>query len=57
MATDFWNAYQSSGLMYEACAAAIAYADSHPEILTPLGSFDHGWQSLEYTPADVCPFR
>ena len=57
MATDFWNAYQSSGLMYEACAAAIAYADAHPEILIPLGSDYHGAQSHTYIPADVCPFR
>ena len=57
MATDFWDAYQSSRRMYNACAAAIAYADSHPEILVPLGSDYHGWQSHTYTPADVCPFR
>lgn len=57
MATDFWNAYQSSELMYNACAAAIAYADAHPEILVPLGSDYHGMQSHTYTPADVCPFR
>ena len=57
MATDFWNAYQSSGSMYNACATAIAYADAHPEILVPLGSDYHGWQSHTYTPADVCPFR
>jgi hypothetical protein len=57
MATDFWNAYQSSGKMYNACAAAIAYADVHSEILTPLGSDYHGAQSHIYVPADVCPFR
>lgn len=57
MATDFWNAYQSSGKMYDACAAAIAYADAHPEILIPLGSDYHGAQSHIYVPADVCPFR
>ncbi len=57
MAIDFWDAYQSSGLMYEACAAAIAYADAHPEILIPLGSDYHGAQSHQYQPADVCPFR
>jgi hypothetical protein len=57
MATDFWNAYQSSGRMYDACAAAIAYADAHPEILVPLGSNYHGAQSHQYQPADVCPFR
>lgn len=57
MATDFWNAYQSSGKIYPACAAAIAYADAHPEILTPLGSDYHGAQSHIYVPADVCPLR
>ena len=57
MAADFWNAYQSAGTMYNACAAAIAFADAHPEILTPLGSDYHGWQSHTYTPPDVCPFR
>jgi hypothetical protein len=57
MATAFWDAYQSSQKMYNACAAAIAYADAHPEILTPLGSDYHGGQSHTYTPADVCPFR
>ena len=57
MASAFWNAYQSTGKMYPACAAAIAYADAHPEILVPLGSDYHGAQSHLYTPADVCPFR
>jgi hypothetical protein len=57
MATDFRNAYKVNGTMYDACAAAIAYADAHPEILTPLGSDYHGAQSHTYIPADVCPFR
>jgi hypothetical protein len=63
MTTAFWDAYQSSGKMYNACAAAIAYAAAHPEILTPLGSAYHGAQSRAgpetrpYVPADVCPFR
>ena len=57
MATMFWNAYQSSQNMTTACSAAIEYAAEHPEILVPLGSDYHGWQSRIYTPADVCPFR
>ena len=57
MATAFWDAYQSTGRMYNACGAAIAYADAHPEILIPLGSDYHGAQSHTYVPADVCPFR
>lgn len=57
MATAFWNAYQSTHKMYDGCAAAIQYAAEHSEILVPLGSDYHGWQSHTYVPADVCPFR
>jgi hypothetical protein len=57
MATAFWEAYQSTQKMYDGCAAAIQYAVEHPEILVPLGSDYHGWQSHIYEPADVCPFR
>ena len=57
IATTFWNAYQSTHKMYDGCAAAIQYAAEHPEILTPLGSDYHGWQSHTYVPADMCPFR
>lgn len=57
MASAFWEAYQSTHKMYDGCAAAIQYAVEHPEILTPLGSDYHGWQSHVYVPADVCPFR
>ncbi len=57
LASAFWDVYQSSGRMYDACGAAIQYAAEHPEILTPLGSDYHGAQSHIYVPADVCPFR
>jgi hypothetical protein len=57
MTTAFWEAYQSSHIMYDGCAAAIQYAAEHPEILVPLGSDYHGSQSHTYVPADVCPFR
>ena len=57
MASAFWESYQSTQKMYDGCAAAIQYAVEHPEILTPLGSDYHGWQSHIYAPADVCPFR
>ncbi len=57
MATAFWEAYQSAQKMYDGCAAAIQYAAEYPEILIPLGSNYHGWQSHTYTPVDVCPFR
>ena len=57
MASAFWERYQSTKKMYDGCAAAIQYVVEHPEILTPLGSDYHGWQSHIYEPADVCPFR
>jgi hypothetical protein len=57
MATEFWKSYQSTRRMYVGCAAAIQNAVEHPEILIPLGSDYHGWQSHIYEPADVCPFR
>ncbi len=57
IATAFWEAYQSTHKMYDGCAAAIQYAAEHPDILIPLGSDYHGWQSHTYVPADVCPFR
>jgi len=57
MATAFWDAYQSTHNMTNACGAAIEYAAVHPEILVPLGSDYHGSQSHTYKPEDVCPFR
>jgi len=57
MASAFWEAYQSAHSVYDGCAAAIQYAVEHPDILTPLGSDYHGWQSHIYVAADVCPFR
>lgn len=57
LATEFLHAYQSTHKMYDGCAATIQYAAKHPEILIPLGSDYHGWQSHTYVPADVCPFR
>lgn len=57
MATRFLNSYQSHQEIYDGCRAAIEYAAEDPEILTPLGSEYHGWQSHTYAPADICPFR
>jgi tetratricopeptide (TPR) repeat protein len=54
MATGFWFEYQSSGDMVKACQKAIDYAATHSEILTPIGSDYHGWQSQIYKPEDVC---
>ena len=63
MASAFWNEYQVSGNISQACAKAIAYASLNPvEVLVYLGNSDYsivnfGDQSLEYTPKDICPYR
>jgi len=57
MASAFWKSYQPTKKMYDVCAEAIQFAVEHPEILVPLGSDYHGWQSHIYEPADVCLFR
>ncbi len=57
MARDFWQAYQQNQNMTDACGAAITYAAIHPEILIPLDSNYHGWQSHTYQSTDICPFR
>lgn len=57
MATKFWEAYQSTHLMYYGCSAAIQYSAEQPELFVPLGSEHYGAQSHPYVPEDVCPFR
>ena len=52
----FWSAYTADQSIPSGCAAAQAYAAVHPDLLTPLGSAYHGWQSPTYTPAMICPF-
>ncbi len=56
MATLFWNEYQSSQNIGSACNMAVAYARTHPQTLTYLGSPNHGLQSNQYTPEELCPF-
>ncbi len=63
MATAFWNEFQISSNIEQACSKAIEYAKLHPtEVLSYLGNGNYartyfGYQSLEYTSKDVCPFR
>src|SRR5205823_14407 len=63
VATAFWNAYQASHSVAQACTQAIAYAAEHPaDVLAYLGRSDYskypfGDQSLIYRAADVCPFQ
>ncbi len=57
MASAFYDAFQETNNLTIACSKAIQYAANNPEILIPLGSDYHGWQSHIYLPEDVCPFR
>lgn len=58
MATAFWNEYQVSENIEQACSRSIAYAAAHPEILTYLGDTQHGlFHSIWYQPEYVCPFK
>jgi hypothetical protein len=57
MAAAFQAAFAYTRDLTAACGAAIQYASEHPDILIPLGSDYHGWQSILYKPEDVCPHR
>jgi hypothetical protein len=57
MAKAFWKTYQSTHKIDGGCTAATQYATEHSELLIPLGSGVHGFQSHTYIPADVCLFR
>jgi hypothetical protein len=62
MAAEFWQEYQSSESLREACFAAINHAEEYKnDIFTYLGNTEedtsHGTQSHYYTPWDMCPFE
>lgn len=63
MATAFWEEYRTSQNMALSCQKAIAYATEYPEkIISYIGNgrkgeIDYGWQSRNYSPEDICPFR
>jgi hypothetical protein len=63
MAEVFWNEYQKSSDLKQACSETVKYATSYAEdILSYLGNSKfskayYGDQSLEYQPEDICPFR
>lgn len=59
LAAAFWNAYQASQKIELACQAAIAYAEKNPKaVLHYIGEREyHPYPSLDYQPADICPFK
>lgn len=66
LATAFWEEYTVTQNIRNACEKAIAYTEEYPgEILPYLGntrnladlSIFHGFESLDYEPEDICPFK
>lgn len=57
LASAFWEGLEASSDLHVACERATEYASLNPEIMEPLGSDYHGWQSHRYVPADICPFE
>ncbi|MBI5352984.1 MAG: hypothetical protein HZB50_10130 [Chloroflexi bacterium] len=58
MATSFWNEYQASQNIAEACAQSITYITKHTDVLTILEGA-HSGQQIPYKnhPYEVCPFK
>jgi hypothetical protein len=58
LATVFWDAYQQSQDLVQACAQAAQYAASHENrILKPLSASYYGVYGFDYKPEDICPFE
>jgi hypothetical protein len=58
MAALLWAEYQNSADLSVACQPVIAYVETHPELLDPLGNASYyGFQIHEYVPRDTCPFE
>jgi hypothetical protein len=62
MAKAFWETYQSTHNIQQACSQAIDYANQNPAVLQTYigdrkGESFHGSQSLYYKPEDICPFK
>jgi hypothetical protein len=53
MAKKFWDTYQSSMNLGDACKQAVAFAESEPVVLSP---FDNVFDDV-YSPADICPVK
>ena len=58
LATAFWDDFTATLDLSSACLKAMGFAISkRSEILPSLGSEHHGYQSQQYRPEDICPFR
>ena len=45
MATILWSEYEKTNSLEQSCLPVIDYVKSYPEILSPLGNDEHGFQS------------
>lgn len=58
LAKEFWEEYQSSGILSDACNRAKANASEHAaEVLMPLRPGFYGWANRSYSAEDLCPFN
>ena len=57
MANAFWQEYQASHNMGNACAKAVAFANTQTPFWQYIGSSYMGFQMRTYHAEDVCPFK
>jgi tetratricopeptide (TPR) repeat protein len=59
LAAAFWNTYETTQNIENACHAAINYANANKSAtLHYIGERNyHPWPSLDYQPDDICPFK
>jgi len=57
VASVFWQEYQTSMNVQSSCLKVVEYAQKHPLPTEYLGDWDHGVQSIHYTPESICPFK
>lgn len=50
----FWNAYEATGSVPQACQAVNAFATAQPDTYSILNEFGYG--NRQYAPGDLCPF-
>lgn len=62
LAAAFWTEYQATLDIGKACTQAVKFATARQtEIFFYIGdgeeNYYHGWQSIDYKPKDICPFK
>jgi len=62
LAKAFWQEYQSTSDMRKSCVQTIKFVTANQtEVFFYIGNsgedYYHGWQSIDYKPKDICPFK